>query len=65
MAHQLVCVVAVFVQAVAAQIPHVLLVYAWPDVVELPQHSMLGDVNHDLSIARHSTGTKDQDCACT
>lgn len=44
------CVVAVFLQAVTAEVPHVLTIYAWPDVIELAQHSMLGNVNDDLQL---------------
>lgn len=43
---------AVFLQAVTAQVPHVLAVDAWPDVIELAQHSMLGNVNDDLQENR-------------
>jgi hypothetical protein len=46
--------VAVLVEAVAAEVPHVLLVDPWSNVIELAQHSMLGDVNNNLS-AQHST----------
>lgn len=49
------CVVAVFVQAVAAEVPHVLPVDARPYVIELPQYSMLGDVNNNLRTTTQPT----------
>lgn len=55
--YQLVCVVAVFVQAVTTQVSHVLAVDAWADVIELPQHSVLCDVNHNLQARSRSTGS--------
>jgi hypothetical protein len=54
-AHQLVRVVAVLAQAVTAEVPHVLPVDAWPDVVELPQHSMLGHINDHLQPSEASS----------
>jgi hypothetical protein len=49
-------VVTVVVQAVTAEVAHVLPVDAWTYVVELAQNSVLGNVDDDLQQQRRQAG---------